>query len=150
MICSILLRSLEFIVPLRAIAYASEAVPGLSIDNVDDLTRAAARFNLEAGVTGVLLYDGSRFLQYIEGPDDSINVVYDRILSARSHHELVELGRARISARFFPYWSMRWLPAQPTDIRIISTGDWSGLNRSGGVHRLSLLVSQHLASPPAA
>ncbi|MBK0026258.1 BLUF domain-containing protein [Stenotrophomonas sp. S48] len=136
--------------PLRAIAYASEAVPGLSIDDVDDLTRAAARFNLEAGVTGVLLHDGSRFLQYIEGPDDSINVVYDRIISARSHHELVELGRAHISARFFPYWSMRWLPAQPTDIRIISRGDWSGLNRSGGVHRLSLLVSQHLSSPPAA
>ncbi len=148
--CSNLLRSLVIIVPLRAIAYASEAVPGLSIDDVDDLTRAAARFNLEAGVTGVLLHDGSRFLQYIEGPDDSINVVYDCILSARSHHELVELGRARISARFFPYWSMRWLPAQPTEIRIISTGDWSGLNRSGGVHRLSLLVSKHLASPPAA
>nr|WP_229298669.1 BLUF domain-containing protein [Stenotrophomonas maltophilia] len=27
--------------------------------HVDDLARAAARFNFEAGVTGVLLYDGS-------------------------------------------------------------------------------------------
>ncbi|RXY87608.1 blue light sensor protein, partial [Salmonella sp. 3DZ2-4SM] len=27
--------------PLRAIAYASEAIPGLSMDPVDDLARAA-------------------------------------------------------------------------------------------------------------
>ncbi|WP_232015531.1 BLUF domain-containing protein [Stenotrophomonas maltophilia] len=72
------------------------------MDHVDDLTRAAARFNLEAGVTGVLLYDGHRFLQYIEGPEDSINVVYGRILGARSHCELLELGRGRVSGRFFP------------------------------------------------
>lgn len=88
--------------PLRAVAYASEATSGLSMDHVDDLARAAARFNFEAGVTGVLLYDGLRFLQYIEGPEDSINVVYSRILSARSHCEVIELGRGRVSGRFFP------------------------------------------------
>ncbi|SDK00806.1 BLUF domain-containing protein [Stenotrophomonas pavanii] len=131
--------------PLRAIAYASEAIPGLSMDHVDDLSRAAARFNLEAGVTGVLLYDGHRFLQYIEGPEGGINVVYRRILGARSHCELLELGRGRVSGRFFPYWSMRLLWTDPADIRSVARGNWSGLSRGGALRQLGQVVAPHLA-----
>ncbi len=131
--------------PLRAIAYASEAIPGLSMDHVDDLARAAARFNFEAGVTGVLLYDGLRFLQYIEGPEDSINVVYSRILSARSHRELLELGRGRVTRRFFPYWSMRLLWADPIEIRRVAHGNWDGLSRGGALFQLHLVVEPHLS-----
>ncbi|WP_080392995.1 BLUF domain-containing protein [Stenotrophomonas beteli] len=130
--------------PLRAVAYASEAIPGLSMDHVDDLTRAAARFNFEAGVTGVLLYDGNRFLQYIEGPEDSINVVYSRILGSRSHCELLELGRGRVCGRFFPYWSMRLLWTDPADIRIVAGGNWNGLSRAGALRQLSQVVAPHL------
>lgn len=130
--------------PLRAIAYASEAIPGLSMDHVDDLGRAAAGFNFEAGVTGVLLYDGLRFLQYIEGPEDSINVVYSRILSARSHRELIELGRGRVSGRFFPDWSMRLLWVEASEIRSVARGNWDGLSRGGALRKLSLVVAPHL------
>nr|WP_258012478.1 BLUF domain-containing protein [Stenotrophomonas maltophilia] len=131
-------------VPLRAIAYASEAIPGLSMDHVDDLARAAAGFNFEACVTGVLLYDGLRFLQYIEGPEDSINVVYSRILSARSHRELIELGRGRVSGRFFPDWSMRLLWVEASEIRSVARGNWDGLSRGGALRQLSLVVAPHL------
>ncbi|MBA0271557.1 MULTISPECIES: BLUF domain-containing protein [Stenotrophomonas] len=130
--------------PLRAIAYASEAIPGLSMDHVDDLARAAAGFNFEACVTGVLLYDGLRFLQYIEGPEDSINVVYSRILSARSHRELIELGRGRVSGRFFPDWSMRLLWVEASEIRSVARGNWDGLSRGGALRQLSLVVAPHL------
>ncbi|WP_111151301.1 BLUF domain-containing protein [Stenotrophomonas maltophilia] len=130
--------------PRRAVAYASEATSGLSMDNVDDLARAAARFNFEAGVTGVLLYDGLRFLQYIEGPEDSINMVYSRILSARSHCELIELGRGRVSGRFFPYWSMRLLWVDASEIRSVARSNWDGLSRGGALRQLSLVVAPHL------
>ncbi|WP_414490079.1 BLUF domain-containing protein [Stenotrophomonas maltophilia] len=130
--------------PLRAVAYASEATSGLSMDHVDDLASAAARFNFEAGVTGVLLYDGLRFLQYIEGPEDSINVVYSRILSARSHCELIELGRGRVSGRFFPYWSMRLLWVDASEIRSVARSNWDGLSRGGALRQLSLVVAPHL------
>lgn len=130
--------------PLRAIAYASEAIPGLSMDHVDDLARAAAGFNFEACVTGVLLYDGLRFLQYIEGPEDSINVVYSRILSARSHRELIELGRGRVSGRFFPDWSMRLLWVEASEIRSVARGNWDGLSHGGALRQLSLVVAPHL------
>ena len=118
--------------PIRALAYASQAVPGLSIERIDALTREAERFNRESDVTGVLLFDGSRFLQYIEGPEDALWKVYSRILDATSHCEMMELGQGQISGRRFPYWSMRLVPAGEADLRFVSRGDWTGFSRSRG------------------
>ena len=81
--------------PLRAIAYVSKVLPDLSAERLHVLVEDAARFNKLAGVTGVLLHDGDRFLQYIEGPPDGIDSVYERIQQAGSHIDIVELARGR-------------------------------------------------------
>ena len=111
---------------LRAIAYTSELSPGRTRAHVDALTDAAAAFNLSAGISGVLLFDGTRFLQYIEGPDAGLDAAYARIRGASSHHSLMELGRARIGRRHFPDWSMHLLPADPEQLRTAIRNDWSG------------------------
>ncbi|MFG6067294.1 MAG: BLUF domain-containing protein [Stenotrophomonas indicatrix] len=116
--------------PLRAIAYVSQAKPDLSAARLQTLVEDAARFNKMAGVTGVLLHDGERFLQYIEGPPDGIDSVYERILQAGSHVDIVELARGRLGQRQFPYWAMRGLPVDAALLRQLSTGDWSGFARS--------------------
>jgi len=136
--------------PIRALAYASQAIPGLSIERVDALTRDAERFNLEVDVTGVLLFDGSRFLQYIEGPEDALWKVYSRILDSTSHCEMMELGQGQISGRRFPYWSMRLVPAGEADLRFVCRGDWTGFSRSRnddartGTDRLVRIVAPQL------
>ena len=135
--------------PIRAIAYASEAVEHLLLDHIDDLARDSASFNLQAGVTGVLLFDGSRFLQYIEGPEDSINIVHSRILGASSHREVVELARGRMPERRFPYWSMRLLPAEPTELRAVAHADWRNLPRCGAISVLAAVVLPHVGSTAA-
>jgi hypothetical protein len=120
--------------PIRAIAYTSEALPGFDLVAVEKLAQTAAAFNMHAGVTGLLLFDGARFLQYLEGPEDGIAVVFSRILNSQRHTNLVELGRASAGRRFFPYWSMRMLPAPPEELQLSAkTGaaSWCGrrLNR---------------------
>jgi Sensors of blue-light using FAD len=116
--------------PLRAIAYVSRALPGLSAERLQAVVEDAARFNKMAGVTGVLLHDGDRFLQYIEGPPDGIDSVYERILQAGSHIDIVELARGRLGQRQFPYWSMRALPVEAMLLRQLSASDWSGFSRA--------------------
>ncbi|NMT33313.1 BLUF domain-containing protein [Stenotrophomonas maltophilia] len=115
--------------PLQSIAYASEASSGVTAEQVEKLTRDAARFNVEAGVTGVLLHDGQRFVQYFEGPEDGVEAVYGRILAATSHREIVELGRGRAAIRRFPYWAMRLVSIVPNDLRDLIRRDWDGLRR---------------------
>lgn len=65
--------------PIRAVAYVSEA-PDTDLRKVDQIVADAAAFNLQAGVTGVLLFDGTRFLQYIEGPEDGLGVALQRCM----------------------------------------------------------------------
>ncbi|AWH53296.1 F420H(2):quinone oxidoreductase [Stenotrophomonas sp. ESTM1D_MKCIP4_1] len=116
--------------PLRAIAYVSQARPELSAERLQAVVDDAARFNRLAGVTGVLLHDGQRFLQYIEGPPDGLDSVYERILQAGSHVDIVELARSRLGQRQFPYWSMRVLAVDAPKLRQLTAGDWSGFSRT--------------------
>ena len=137
----------------RAIAYASEALPGLDPQRLTAMVEDAARFNHDAGITGVLLFDGQRFLQYIEGPEDALNLAYARILGASSHHEIVELARGRVGRRMFPYWSMRLLPADAHELSQAAYADWRGFVRRAGregspwaaMDHLSAVVEPHLA-----
>lgn len=137
---------------LQAIAYASQAVPDLSDAQLDHLIRRAAERNQMAGVTGLLLFDGSRFLQYIEGPDDGMAMVYARIQLAPTHTDIVELARGRVSQRRMPYWSMRWIPVGDADLKAAMFSDWTtfALRKVGtrpvptGVDRLAAFAAPYI------
>lgn len=143
--------------PLQAIAYCSRAVAGLTLHQVDHLAQDAAAHNQIAGVTGVLLTDGKRFLQYLEGPEEGVRLAYARIINARSHTEMVELGRSSGGPRRFPYWPMRWLPVEPEDLRIAIVSDWRGLAHRNevdidqvptGIERVTELVNPYIGLEP--
>ncbi len=143
--------------PLCAIAYVSDVAGPLAAAHLDALVEDAIRFNSLAGVTGVLLCDGSRFLQYFEGPDDGVSAVHERVLQARSHRAIHKLGHARVPQRFFPYWSMRWLGVEPALIEVLSAGDWEafadriagGAPAGSGMERLLQFVAPHLPGQAA-
>lgn len=131
--------------PLNAIVYASQAVSALTPGHLSALVQEAAAFNEEHSITGVLLHDGSRFLQYIEGPDVDLRGAYTRICKATSHHEMMELARGQIDARRFPNWAMRLAPTSPTALRALVLSDWSALVRSRqGVARSGTAIDRLL------
>jgi len=137
---------------LQAIAYSSEAIPDLGSDGLEKLVQRSIERNKLAGVTGLLLFDGQRFLQYIEGPDDGLAVIYSRIIYSRLHTDVVELARGRVAQRRLPYWSMRSIRVEDTQLREAAFSDWTGLSLRGvgsqgtptGVERLAALAAPYL------
>lgn len=113
--------------PLRSIVYTSFVVPGTPQERVAEIARDAARFNVYAGVTGLLLFDGMTFLQYLEGPDDGMHVVYARIMQSKNHVSLVELGRAEPPHRLFSQWSMQFAVTRHDLDGLAHRGDWRQL-----------------------
>ncbi|HEL4239340.1 TPA: BLUF domain-containing protein [Stenotrophomonas maltophilia] len=139
--------------PIRAVVYVSGAGEGiagdklgLSTGKLDHVVDDAARFNRNAGVTGVLLFDGDRFLQYLEGPEDGLSVAYSRVLGASSHNGVVELQRGRVGQRRLPFWPMKWLPVEPDELRRLARADWTRFNQRGDPEDVNATAMDLLAA----
>ncbi|WP_369038547.1 BLUF domain-containing protein [Stenotrophomonas maltophilia] len=114
--------------PLHAYAYVSTAMEGLDLSALDALLADATAFNRMAGVTGVLMFDGSRFLQYIEGPRDGLASVQARIVNARRHGSITPLAAGPIESRRFPRWTMGNRQVEPGVLASIAAAPWQGFN----------------------
>ena len=62
--------------------------------------------NAERGITGVLLLQGNTIMQVLEGPEDNVRAVYDRIRKDRRHHGCVVLFSRQTGRRSFDGWRM--------------------------------------------
>lgn len=120
--------------PLRAIAYVSDAIEGINVSDIDRILGAATSFNRVAGVTGVLMFDGAHFLQYFEGPEDGVNSVFQRILNARSHRHLRELARGPVPVRHFPRWTMASASVDAQVLTCIVDHAWHGFTAAPPVN----------------
>jgi len=109
---------------LRSVAYRSFAFPNLSQVQLDRIVAGAQRFNRMAGVIGAMLFDGARFLQYIEGPDDGVEGAIGRIRASEDHSRLHVIGDSRVSARRFPFWDMTCLMQPNTVLDRLFVAPW--------------------------
>ena len=76
------------------------------------LARSRAN-NTRDGITGLLFYDGKRFLQALEGEPTKVEHAVARIRADQRHAAVVVLSRRDIDTREFGQWAMacRDLPA---------------------------------------
>lgn len=138
--------------PNRAIVFVSEARAELSEAHLTAIMADAARFNRDAGVSGATLFDGSRFLAYMEGPPDGLDVAFSRALSASSHSHLIELARGRVGQRRVPYWPMRLVNVEAGTLPELLRADWTGFVQrveQGGVPATAMELLTSLVHPLA-
>ena len=100
---------------LYQIMYISSATGDVSYSQCATIAQTAAQKNRSEDVTGLLLYNGKRFLQVLEGPRDNVERVYERIGRDGRHRALVMLRKQEIDAREFGNWGMAYDdPARPS------------------------------------
>lgn len=117
--------------PNRAVVFVSEACEGLGARRLSEIMGDASQFNRRAGVTGVTLFDGRRFLSYMEGPPDGLDVAFSRAAGATSHCNLIEIVRGRVGQRRLPYWPMRCIPVSPPELVQLVGADWTAFLQRG-------------------
>jgi hypothetical protein len=59
--------------------YSSVLSPSTRISEVSAIIRSSRARNFSSGITGVLLFDGQRFCQCIEGETDQVNQLIEKI-----------------------------------------------------------------------
>lgn len=87
------------------LTYISSARPGDPVD-VEAILRVSRRNNAAGGITGLLLYDGRRFLQALEGEAAAVESAFDRIRADPRHRAVVILSRREVVVREFGEWAM--------------------------------------------
>ena len=94
---------------LKSLTYVSQAAPDLSERDLVEIHEAARHLNALDGVTGLLVFDGKRFLQIIEGAEEAIDDLTGRLRRDQRHSGLEIRDERLIDDRSFPDWSMELL-----------------------------------------
>lgn len=91
--------------PLEQILYISTVSPREAVD-LSAILAVARRNNSANAITGLLMFNGKRFLQVLEGPTDKVDATFERIRQDPRHRAHVVLTRRQIARREFGDWSM--------------------------------------------
>jgi hypothetical protein len=92
---------------LVTLGFVSEATEEFGLMGVMRLFFQSCTNNRDAGITGLLYYDGKHFAQIIEGFDHEVNTLWDVIRKDGRHRKIHVFGKNIITNRAFPTWSMR-------------------------------------------
>jgi methanogenic corrinoid protein MtbC1 len=92
---------------LCSIVYRSRAVSPFSGYELYELVKTAQSRNRAEAITGLMLYDESRFYQWLEGPYESVARVMNSIMSDRRHTDIEIVSDKPATTRQFADWTMR-------------------------------------------
>ena len=88
------------------LAYVSVATRLFPDDELTELLKKSRENNLAQGITGLLLYNDSNFLQILEGSKEAVLSLLDKIRSDPRHHGLIVVLREEHPRREFADWAM--------------------------------------------
>lgn len=91
---------------LCSLVYVSLAVKDMPDDDLKLLLKFARQKNERLGVTGMLLYRDGFFMQALEGEEEAVNTLFERIRRDTRHRDVLLVFKEPVKARAFPDWTM--------------------------------------------
>lgn len=88
------------------LTYISTARSDVAIKDVEQILAVSRRRNAIDRITGLLLFDGKRFLQALEGEANSVESAFVRIKQDLRHRAIVRLSERNVAEREFGEWAM--------------------------------------------
>lgn len=113
---------------LRRVVYVSRARTAFDAGSLALLVRRSRARNDSVGIGGVLLYSGDRFLQVLDGPNEAVAAVFDRISKDPRHEDVTTLWDERIEHAGYTGWTMHFTPIKDELIKAVSSGDFQALD----------------------
>ncbi len=91
---------------LKTLTYTSRARLDLGDEDLAAIHQTARHLNALDGISGLLLFDGSRFLQILEGAEDAVDNLVERLRMDPRHLAFEVRDERFVERRSFPDWSM--------------------------------------------
>jgi len=95
------------------VVYCSRAVDGINDDDVNRIVATSHRNNPRFGITGMLVFGGGIFFQWLEGPRQSIEHLMQLLHADHRHKQIYMISEVEESReRLFPQWDMELVSAE--------------------------------------
>lgn len=86
--------------------YTSTPTDQVTFKTLKEITDASQRNNPEKGITGILLSIENKYLQYLEGPEEEVNKLFEKIWKDPRHKNVTKWVNGFSNERVFKDWSM--------------------------------------------
>ncbi|SFG13966.1 Sensors of blue-light using FAD [Salegentibacter agarivorans] len=96
----------------KYLAYVSRQSHVITNNDLKELLSKSRTRNSEIEVTGMLIYFHGSFIQYLEGKEENIDSLYNKIAEDRRHQSVTEIDSGFSEKRAFSEWSMAFKKLQ--------------------------------------
>lgn len=93
---------------LTELIYTSLSEAKNARDNVIDILASSEKNNQALSITGLLLFDGDRYIQILEGDTQKVESLFGVIGKDPRHHNLELLHKGAVTERSFENWRMAY------------------------------------------
>ncbi|MDP3171111.1 MAG: BLUF domain-containing protein [Polaromonas sp.] len=101
---------------LHEVLYVSTLSPDSPVKVISQIAAKARIANQEAGITGLLVFDGLRFCQQIEGPRKPVLALIERIRQDPRHVNVEILHHGPLGERRFRRFSLGYAATDDADV----------------------------------
>lgn len=93
---------------MYSLVYVSKSLLpiGQASAEIQSIVEVATARNAAAGVTGALLFTGTRFAQMLEGDEEAVLAIMASIAADERHCDVVIIDQGPAAARCFADWSL--------------------------------------------
>ncbi|SCX72981.1 BLUF domain-containing protein [Variovorax sp. EL159] len=102
--------------PLYEVLYCSTLAQDLPPTTVGTIASQARVRNAELGITGLLVFDGMRFCQHLEGPHDAVDQLMQRIAQDPRHVGVRVAYEAPLASRRYTGFGMGLAECEGPDL----------------------------------
>lgn len=102
---------------MLSLIYVSSSVREMDAEELLGILKVSRENNVEKDVTGLLLYKGGNFMQALEGPDDVVMALYEKIKKDPRHKDVSIISTEQIQKRQFPAWEMAFTNLDNPEIK---------------------------------
>jgi hypothetical protein len=113
------------------LTYSSISTKRMLTPDLYSILRTSRRNNQKNKITGLLIYSGDTFLQYLEGPKTSVHILFEKISQDNRHSEVNVLAEEKCSTRIFPKWEMAYSAPTTRDL-----ANWIGLRNTTSIDEI--------------
>jgi EAL domain-containing protein (putative c-di-GMP-specific phosphodiesterase class I) len=88
-------------------------------EDLIELLQFSQQNNASIDVTGMLLYADNSFMQILEGDEEQVMRLYEKLERDKRHQEIVIIAKESIAKRSFGEWSMGYADITPEEVDAI-------------------------------